>query len=93
MLVIARALMSRPKLLLIDEPTLGLAPRIVYDVYTLIKSLREEGITILVADQNAEMVLKTADRTYVIENGRIVLEGPSEILMTNAQVVMSYLGV
>jgi len=93
MLVIARALMSRPKLLLIDEPTLGLAPRIVYDIYTLIKSLREEGITILVADQNAEMVLKTADRTYVIENGRIVLEGPSEILMTNAQVVMSYLGV
>ncbi|MEM3356583.1 MAG: ABC transporter ATP-binding protein [Candidatus Bathyarchaeia archaeon] len=94
MLVIARALMSRPALVLIDEPTLGLAPKIVDLVYQVIHDLRDqEKITILVADQNAEMVLKTADRAYLIENGKVVLEGTSAELMNNPQVISSYLGV
>ncbi len=93
MLVIARALMAQPKLLLIDEPTLGLAPKITYDVYNMIRKLRDEGITIFVADQNAEMILRNADRAYLIENGKIILEGPSEKLIKNPQVVSAYLGV
>lgn len=93
MLVIGRALMSRPKMILIDEPTLGLAPKIVDQVYDTIKTLRDEGITVLVADQNAEMVLKIADRAYVIENGRIVAEGPSEKLANDPKIISTYLGV
>ncbi len=94
MLVIGRALMSRPKMVLIDEPTLGLAPKIVDQVYGIIKTIRdEEGITVLVADQNAEMVLKIADRAYVVENGRIVAEGPSEKLAHDPKIVSTYLGI
>ncbi|AFA40692.1 ABC-type branched-chain amino acid transport systems, ATPase component [Pyrobaculum oguniense TE7] len=94
MLVIARALMSRPKLVLVDEPTLGLAPKIVDQVYDIIKKIRdEEKITIFIADQNAEIVLKTADRAYVIENGKIVLEGDAASLMRNPLIVTTYLGV
>jgi len=94
MLVIARALMSRPKLVLIDEPTLGLAPKVVDEVYLIIKRLRdEEKITVFIADQNAEKVLTTADRAYVIENGRIVLEGESNELLHNPKIISAYLGV
>lgn len=94
MLVIARALMSRPKLVLIDEPTLGLAPKVVDEVYLIIKQLRdEEKITVFIADQNAEKVLTTADRAYVIENGRIVLEGESNELLHNPKIISAYLGV
>jgi len=94
MLVIARALMSRPKLILIDEPTLGLAPKLVDEVYLVIKRLRdEEKITVFIADQNAEKVLTTADRAYVIENGRIVLEGESNELLHNPKIISAYLGV
>jgi len=94
MLVIARALMSRPKLILIDEPTLGLAPKLVDEVYLVIKRLRDkEKITVFIADQNAEKVLKTADRAYVIENGRIVLEGESNELLHNPKIISAYLGV
>jgi len=94
MLVIARALMSRPKLILIDEPTLGLAPKVVDEVYLIIKRLRdEEKITVFIADQNAEKVLTTADRAYVIENGRIVLEGESNELLSNPKIISAYLGV
>ncbi len=94
MLVIARALISRPKIILIDEPTLGLAPKLVDQVYDIIRRIRdEEKITVFVADQNAEMVLKTADRAYVIENGRIVMEGPSVKLVNNPHIVSTYLGI
>jgi len=94
MLVIARALMSRPKLVLIDEPTLGLAPKVVDEVYLIIKQLRdEEKITVFIADQNAEKVLTTADRAYVIENGKIVLEGESNELLHNPKIISAYLGV
>jgi len=94
MLVVARALMSRPKLLLMDEPSLGLGPKIVDEVYQVVKKLREEEkITILIADQNAEKVLTTADRAYLIESGRIVLEGESSALVNNPYVISAYLGV
>lgn len=94
MLVIGRALMSKPKLLLIDEPTLGLAPKLVVEVYTIIRQLRDNyNITILIADQNANMVLTTADRAYVLENGKIVLEGEARDLINNPKVASAYLGL
>lgn len=94
MLTIARALMSMPKLMLIDEPSLGLAPKIVADLYRVVKSLRDEhNITVLIADQNAHKVLGVCDRAYVIENGRIVIEGSSEELRRNKKVREAYLGI
>lgn len=94
MLTIARGLMSRPKLLLIDEPSLGLAPRIVVALYKIVKSLRDDHkITILIADQNAHRVLDICDRAYVIENGRIVMEGPPEQLKTDKRIKEVYLGL
>ncbi|MEM0302562.1 MAG: ABC transporter ATP-binding protein [Archaeoglobaceae archaeon] len=94
MLTIARALMSSPKLLLIDEPSLGLAPKISMEVYRLIKSLRDENkITILLSDQNARRVLQISDRAYIIENGKIRMEGASEELAKNEEVRRVYLGL
>lgn len=94
MLTIARALMASPKLLLIDEPSLGLAPKISLEVYKLIKSLRDEsGITILLSDQNARRVLQISDRAYIIENGKIRMEGASEQLAKNEDVRRVYLGL
>lgn len=94
MLTIARALMASPKLLLIDEPSLGLAPKISLEVYRLIKSLRDEHkITILLSDQNARRVLQISDRAYIIENGRIRMEGVSEELAKNEDVRRVYLGL
>jgi branched-chain amino acid transport system ATP-binding protein len=94
MLTIARALMSAPKLLLVDEPSLGLAPKIVLEVYRSLKSLRDEsGITILLSDQNARRVLEISDRAYIIENGRIVMEGESEKLAADKKVREVYLGL
>jgi branched-chain amino acid transport system ATP-binding protein len=94
MLTIARALISSPKLLLIDEPSLGLAPKISHEVYKLIKSLRDENkITILLSDQNAKRVLEISDRAYIIENGRIRMEGVSEELAKNEDVRRVYLGL
>ena len=91
---IARSLMSRPNLLLIDEPSLGLAPKLVLEVYKTIKSLRDEyKITILIADQNAHRVLDMCDRAYVIENGRIVMEGTSEELKRDKRIREVYLGL
>ncbi|NHW22739.1 MAG: ABC transporter ATP-binding protein [Archaeoglobales archaeon] len=94
MLTIARALMASPKLLLVDEPSLGLAPNISLEVYKLIKSLRDENkITILLSDQNARRVLQISDRAYIIENGRIRMEGESERLAKNEEVRRVYLGL
>jgi len=94
MLTIARALMASPKLLLIDEPSLGLAPKISLEVYKLIKSLRDENkITILLSDQNAKRVLQISDRAYILENGKIRMEGASEELAKNEDVRRVYLGL
>jgi branched-chain amino acid transport system ATP-binding protein len=94
MVTIARSLMSRPNLLLIDEPSLGLAPKLVLGVYKTIKSLRDEyKITVLIADQNAHRVLDICDRAYVIENGRTVMEGTSEELKRDKRIREVYLGL
>jgi branched-chain amino acid transport system ATP-binding protein len=92
MLAIARALMSRPKLLLLDEPSLGLAPLVVQAIFEIITRLKEEGTTILLVEQNARLALDVADRAYVIESGRIILEGPAQELEHNPQVENTYLG-
>jgi branched-chain amino acid transport system ATP-binding protein len=90
MLVMARALMSRPKLLLLDEPSLGLAPLIAADIFQTIASLTETGVSVLLVEQNAHAALRLAKRAYVIEMGRIVLEGPD--LLNDPRVRESYLG-
>ncbi len=92
MLVIGRALMSRPKLLLLDEPSLGLAPQLVEQVFDILQGLREEGMTILLVEQNASMALAIADRAYVLEAGRIVLSGTGADLAGNKDVQRAYLG-
>ncbi len=93
MLAIARGLMSRPKLLMLDEPSLGLAPILVREIFDIIKTINEEGTTILLVEQNANMALKIADFGYVLETGRIVLSDSSENLMENEDVKEFYLGV
>jgi branched-chain amino acid transport system ATP-binding protein len=92
MLAIARALMSEPKMIMLDEPSLGLAPKIISDVFKVIKELKKEGITILLVEQNAFAALKIADYGYVIENGSIVLADKAENLLKNDEVVKKYLG-
>jgi branched-chain amino acid transport system ATP-binding protein len=92
MLAIARALMSRPKLLLLDEPSLGLAPLVVRLIFETITVLKNEGTTILLVEQNARLALDVADRAYVMESGRIILEGPAKELEHNPQVENTYLG-
>jgi branched-chain amino acid transport system ATP-binding protein len=93
MLAIARALMSEPKLLVLDEPSLGLAPALVMEIFRLISRLRAGGIAILLSEQNAEMTLSIADRAYVIEMGRITLHGSGRDLLGRADVAERYLGV
>jgi len=93
MLAIARALMSKPKATLMDEPSTGLAPMIVTEIFGVIKRLKREGNTILLIEQNAKMALKVSDRAYVIESGRIVLEGLAGELIENDSVKRAYLGV
>lgn len=92
MLAMARALMARPRLLLLDEPSLGLAPKLVEVVFSLIRRISERGITILLVEQNAWKALELADYGYVIEGGRIQLEGRGQELLANPQVKHSYLG-
>jgi branched-chain amino acid transport system ATP-binding protein len=92
MLAIARALMARPKLLLLDEPSLGLAPLIVREVFSVIRRLREEGMTILLVEQMANQALAIADRAYVIETGTITLEGTGAELLRDERVRSAYLG-
>ena len=93
MLAIGRALMSRPRLLLADEVSLGLSPLITQQVFAHLKALRARGITILIVEQNANLVLKTADYIYVLKHGRVVLEGTSQTLAHNKALTEAYLGV
>lgn len=92
MLAIARALMCRPKLLLLDEPSLGLAPLIVREVFAVIRALKAEGMTILLVEQMANLALGVADRAYVLETGRITLEGTGAELLKDPRVRAAYLG-
>ena len=92
MLCIGRALMSRPRLLLLDEPSLGLAPKIVRQIFELVTSIRAAGTAILLVEQNVRQALKVADYGYVMEGGRIVLEGPGAELRDDARVRDAYLG-
>ena len=93
MLAIGRALMARPKLLLLDEPSMGLAPLVVQDIFRVIQRLRsEEGTTILLVEQNARAALKVADRGYVLETGKVILEGVAAELLENKDVQRAYLG-
>jgi branched-chain amino acid transport system ATP-binding protein len=93
MLAVGRALMSRPRLLLLDEPTTGLAPKLAQSAYAALQVLKERGMTLLVAEQQVPLALSLADRGYVLENGRIRLEGASEDLARNPEVRRAYLGV
>jgi branched-chain amino acid transport system ATP-binding protein len=93
MMAIGRALMSRPRLLLLDEPTLGLAPLIVKQIFETLRKLNEEGMTIVLIEQNANQALKLSEYAYILENGRIVLEGQSSILRSDPTIEQSYLGV
>jgi len=92
MLAIGRALMGQPRLLLLDEPSLGLAPIMAYRVFKSIARLRDAGMTILLVEQNARAALHIADRAYVMETGKIVMEGPSEELLNHNQIKRAYLG-
>ncbi len=92
MLAMARALMSRPKLLMLDEPSMGLAPILVEQIFDIIKELHGSGTTILLVEQNAQMALSVADRAYVLETGTISMEGPADELLHNDAVRKAYLG-
>ena len=92
MLAIARALMSRPQLIMMDEPSLGLAPIVVQEVFDIIREINNRGTTILLVEQNANMALKAADKGYVMETGRITLSGTGAELAANEQVREAYLG-
>jgi branched-chain amino acid transport system ATP-binding protein len=93
MLAMARALMARPKVLMLDEPSMGLAPLMVEKVFSVISDIHRQGMTILMVEQNARKALQVAQRGYVLETGKIVLEGPADQLMHNPQVQHAYLGV
>ena len=92
MLAVARALMSHPKLMMMDEPSLGLAPLIVKGIFDIIKEVNQQGVTVLLIEQNANMALKTADRGYVLETGSITLSGTGAELLANDAVKKAYLG-
>ncbi|MBC1196180.1 ABC transporter ATP-binding protein [Microcystis aeruginosa BLCCF158] len=92
MLAIARALMSRPKLLLLDEPSLGLAPQIVREIFSIIRKLNESGVTILLVEQNAHLALETANRGYVLAAGRLTIAGEAGDLLKDERVKQAYLG-
>jgi branched-chain amino acid transport system ATP-binding protein len=92
MLAIGRALMSKPKLLLLDEPSLGLAPIIIQQIFAIIEQLRKDGVTVFLVEQNANQALKLADRAYVLENGHIVMQGSGADLLVDPKVRDAYLG-
>ncbi|MDX9755500.1 MAG: ABC transporter ATP-binding protein [bacterium] len=92
MLAIARALMSKPKMILLDEPSMGLAPRVVEEIFGVIDRLRKKNLTVLLVEQNARLALELADRGYVVETGQIIMEGSSEDLRQNKEIERAYLG-
>ena len=92
MVAVGRALMSRPRLLLMDEPSMGLAPRLVEQSFEMIAELHREGVSMLVVEQNANMALSVADRGYVLQTGRIVLTGPANELSSHDELRRAYLG-
>src|SRR5450631_1722435 len=91
MLAMARALMTRPKVLMLDEPSMGLAPLMVEKVFSIIREIHKQGMTILMVEQNAHKALEIAQRAYVLETGKIVLEGAASALLSNEQVKHAYL--
>jgi branched-chain amino acid transport system ATP-binding protein len=93
MLAIGRALMARPKLLMLDEPSMGLAPLMVEKIFSVIQEIHQQGMPILMVEQNARKALQIAQRAYVLETGKIVLEGPASALLHNPQVQHAYLGI
>jgi branched-chain amino acid transport system ATP-binding protein len=93
MLSISRALLSKPKVLILDEPSLGLAPRIVQQIFQIIQNLNKEGMTILLVEQNARMALKVSHRAYVLETGKVRLSGEGKALLANPEIQAAYLGV
>jgi branched-chain amino acid transport system ATP-binding protein len=93
MLAIARGLMSLPRLLMFDEPSLGLAPIVVQNVFEIVKAINREGTAVLMVEQNVFHTLSLSSRGYILENGRIVLEGPGPELLQNDQVRQAYLGI
>jgi len=92
MLAMGRALMSRPKLLCLDEPSMGLAPLLVQEIFDIIKDINEKGTTVLLVEQNANMALQIAHRAYVMETGRITLSGTGEELLQSDEIKKAYLG-
>ena len=93
MLAIGRALLARPKLLLLDEPSLGLAPLVVENIFEIIQQINKDGVTVLLVEQNAQMALQIAHRGYVLETGRVTLEGPASDLLSDPKVRSAYLGL
>ena len=92
MLAVGRALMSKAKILILDEPSMGLAPKLVQEIFSVIRQLNEKGTTILLVEQNANMALRLAHRACLLETGNLVLEGPASELLTNPRVREAYLG-
>ena len=93
MLAVGRGLMSLPKLMMFDEPSLGLAPILVQDIFRIVRKINQEGVTVLLVEQNVRQTLGMCHRAYVLENGRVVLEGTGEALMSNQHVKEAYLGI
>jgi branched-chain amino acid transport system ATP-binding protein len=93
MAAIGRGLMSLPKIMMFDEPSLGLAPLLVQDIFNMIRKINDEGVTVLLVEQNVRQTLKMCDRAYVLENGRIVLEGSGQNLLENDEVKEAFLGI
>ncbi|MCY1287756.1 High-affinity branched-chain amino acid transport ATP-binding protein LivF [compost metagenome] len=93
MLAVGRALMARPRLLMLDEPSLGLAPLITREIFRIIASLRQQGVSILLVEQNARAALRVADYAYVLETGRIAMQGPAARLADDPRVIEAYLGL
>ena len=93
MLALGRALMSKPRLLLLDEPSLGLAPLVVEEIFRVIRRLKDGGMTVLMVEQNARAALSLADRAYVLETGVVTIEGPGRALLDNGEVQRAYLGM
>ena len=92
MLAVARALMSKPKIIFLDEPSMGLAPLLVKEIFEIIKELNKQEITIILVEQNAKAALSICDRAYVLETGSVILEGTGEELLNNEKVLKAYLG-